>query len=65
VNRTPLISRLPKLPWINYVLFTNDNYRPRSQLLNSGYTAGGTSLVLRMQRNLIWVMSSRSPPNIF
>jgi Family of unknown function (DUF5309) len=46
VNRTPLISRTAKLPVGSPTfLFTNDNYRPRSALLSSGFTANGTSLV--------------------
>lgn len=45
VNRTPLTSRLPKLPVGSPTfLFTNDNYRPRSQLLSSGYSTTGTTL---------------------
>ena len=36
VNRTPLTSRLPKLPVGSaQFLVTNDNYRPRSQVLSS------------------------------
>jgi hypothetical protein len=49
VNRTPLISRLPKLPTGSpQFLVTNDNYRPRSNpMANSGALAsGGTSLVV-------------------
>ncbi len=46
VNRTPLITRSPKLPVGSPTfLFTNDNYRPRSQTLGTAYTAAGTSLV--------------------
>jgi Family of unknown function (DUF5309) len=45
VNRTPLISRLPKLPVGSPTfLITNDNYRPRSQLLSSSYSTTGTTL---------------------
>jgi hypothetical protein len=37
VNRTPLVSRLPKLPTGSpQFLVTNDNYRPRSNPLNNG-----------------------------
>jgi hypothetical protein len=37
VNRTPLISRLPKLPTGSpQFLVTNDNYRPRSNPMNNG-----------------------------
>jgi len=49
VNRTPLISRLPKLPTgAPQFLVTNDNYRPRSNPMNnSGVLASGaTSLVV-------------------
>jgi hypothetical protein len=45
VNRTPLISRLPKLPVGSPTfLFTNDNYRPRSQLISANYSTTGTTL---------------------
>jgi hypothetical protein len=45
VNRTPLLSRLPKLPVGSLdFYFTNDNYRPRSQLLSASYSTGGTTL---------------------
>lgn len=41
VNRTPLISRLPKLPTgAAQFLVTNDNYRPRSNPLNNSGTVG-------------------------
>ena len=49
VNRTPLISRLPKLPTgAPQFLVTNDNYRPRSNPMNNGgqLTAAATSLVV-------------------
>jgi uncharacterized protein DUF5309 len=37
VNRTPLVSRLPKLPTGSpQFLVTNDNYRPRSNPMNNG-----------------------------
>jgi hypothetical protein len=39
VNRTPLISRLPKLPTgAPQFLITNDNYRPRSQPLSAAFS---------------------------
>ncbi|QEH38656.1 hypothetical protein OJF2_72620 [Aquisphaera giovannonii] len=39
VNRTPLVSRLPKLPTgAPQFLITNDNYRPRSNPMNNGGT---------------------------
>lgn len=45
VNRTPLISRLPKLPVGSPTFyFTNDNYRPRSSTLSSSYSTTGTTL---------------------
>lgn len=45
VNRTPLLSRLPKLPVGSLdFYFTNDNYRPRSQNLSSSYSTTGTTL---------------------
>ncbi|WP_165221887.1 SU10 major capsid protein [Aquisphaera insulae] len=46
VNRTPLVSRLPKLPTGSpQFLVTNDNYRPRSNPLNNGaaVTAAATT----------------------
>ena len=49
VNRTPLISRLPKLPTGSpQFLVTNDNYRPRSNPMNNGgsLAAAATSLVV-------------------
>jgi hypothetical protein len=49
VNRTPLVSRLPKLPTGSpQFLVTNDNYRPRSNPLNNGgaVAAGATSIVV-------------------
>ena len=49
VNRTPLISRLPKLPTgAPQFLVTNDNYRPRSNPMNNGgqLAAAATSLVV-------------------
>jgi hypothetical protein len=49
VNRTPLTSRLPKLPTGSpQFLVTNDNYRPRSNPLNNSGTLGsgaGTAVV--------------------
>src|SRR3974390_3593993 len=48
VNRTPLVSRLPKLPVGSpQFLVTNDNYRPRSNPMNNGGTlaVGATSVV--------------------
>src|SRR5262245_33841305 len=48
VNRTPLVSRLPKLPTGSaQFLITNDNYRPRSNPLNnSGATGTGTTFTV-------------------
>jgi hypothetical protein len=49
VNRTPLISRLPKLPTgAPQFLVTNDNYRPRSNPMNNGgqLSSSATSLVV-------------------
>ena len=49
VNRTPLISRLPKLPTGSpQFLVTNDNYRPRSNPMNNGgvLTSAATSVVV-------------------
>jgi Family of unknown function (DUF5309) len=49
VNRTPLISRLPKLPTgAPQFLVTNDNYRPRSNPMNNGgqLAAAATSLIV-------------------
>ncbi len=47
VNRTPLISRLPKLPTgAPQFLITNDNYRPRSQPVAAAFTAGATTLTV-------------------
>jgi hypothetical protein len=49
VNRTPLISRLPKLPTGSpQFLVTNDNYRPRSNPMNNGgqLAAAATSLIV-------------------
>src|SRR4051794_31955976 len=49
VNRTPLASRLPKLPAGSpQFLVTNDNYRPRSNPMNNGgvLAAGATSMVV-------------------
>lgn len=49
VNRTPLISRLPKLPTgAPQFLVTNDNYRPRSNPMNNGgqLAAAATALVV-------------------
>lgn len=49
VNRTPLISRLPKLPTGSpQFLVTNDNYRPRSNPMNNGgvLTSTATSVVV-------------------
>src|SRR5258705_11059979 len=49
VNRTPLISRLPKLPTgAPQFLVTNDNYRPRSNPMNNGgqLAVAATSLVV-------------------
>lgn len=44
VNRTPLFSRLNKLPVGSPTfLITNDNYRPRSQLLTANYTTGSST----------------------
>src|SRR6516225_5967078 len=38
VNRTPLTSRLPKLPTGSpQFLVTNDNYRPRSQPISAAF----------------------------
>lgn len=47
VNRTPLVSRLPKLSTGSpQFLVTNDNYRPRSNPLGASYTAGSTTLTV-------------------
>jgi hypothetical protein len=49
VNRTPLVSRLPKLPTGSpQFLVTNDNYRPRSNPLNNGtaVTAAATTVTV-------------------
>jgi hypothetical protein len=47
VNRTPLVSRLAKLPvGSNQFLITNDNYRPRSTALTGAYSLAGTTLVV-------------------
>jgi hypothetical protein len=47
VNRTPLVSRLPKLPTGSpQFLVTNDNYRPRSQPLTASYSTGATTLTV-------------------
>src|SRR3974390_899432 len=49
VNRTPLVSRLPKLPTGSpQFLVTNDNYRPRSNPMNNGGTlaSGATSVTV-------------------
>ncbi len=47
VNRTPLLSRLPKLPTGSpQFLVTNDNYRPRSQALTASYGTTGTTLTV-------------------
>src|SRR5512147_599073 len=47
VNRTPLISRLPKVPVGSpQFLITNDNYRPRSFALQAAYTSAGTALTV-------------------
>jgi hypothetical protein len=49
VNRTPLVSRLPKVPTGSpQFLITNDNYRPRSNPMNNGaaLTAAATSVVV-------------------
>ena len=47
VNRTPLVTRLPKMPvGSNQFLITNDNYRPRSTTLSSAFTSNGTTLVV-------------------
>lgn len=44
VNRTPLVSRLPKLPVGSpQFLITNDNYRPRSNPLNNGGALNNTA----------------------
>ena len=44
VNRTPLISRLPKLPTGSpQFLVTNDNYRPRSNPMNNGGALSATA----------------------
>ncbi len=46
INRTPLLSRLPKLPTgsPNFLL-TNDNYRPRSRALTGSYTTGSSTVL--------------------
>ena len=45
VNRTPLLTRLPKLPVGSLdFYFTNDNYRPRSVNLSANYSTTGTTL---------------------
>ncbi len=45
VNRTPLLSRLPKLPVGSPSFFTtNDNYRPRSRAISADYSTTGTTL---------------------
>jgi hypothetical protein len=49
VNRTPLTSRLPKLPTgAPQFLITNDNYRPRSNPMNNGgaLASAATSVVV-------------------
>jgi hypothetical protein len=49
VNRTPLISRLPKLPTGSpQFLVTNDNYRPRSNPMNNGgqLASAATSVIV-------------------
>lgn len=48
VNRTPLSTRLPKLPVGSpNFLITNDNYRPRSTPLNNGAATGtGTTFTV-------------------
>jgi hypothetical protein len=49
VNRTPLTSRLPKLPTGSpQFLVTNDNYRPRSNPMNNGgsLASASTSVVV-------------------
>jgi hypothetical protein len=49
VNRTPLTSRLPKLPTGSpQFLVTNDNYRPRSNPMNNGgaLSSSATSVVV-------------------
>jgi hypothetical protein len=49
VNRTPLISRLPKLPTgAPQFLVTNDNYRPRSNPMSNGgvLASGATSVIV-------------------
>ena len=44
VNRTPLVSRLPKLPTGSpQFLVTNDNYRPRSNPMNNGGTLSSSA----------------------
>jgi hypothetical protein len=44
VNRTPLVSRLPKLPTGSpQFLVTNDNYRPRSNPMNNGAALSSTA----------------------
>jgi hypothetical protein len=49
VNRTPLVSRFPKLPVGSpQFLVTNDNYRPRSNPMNNGgaLSSSATSVVV-------------------
>lgn len=47
VNRTPLISRLPKLPTgAAQFLVTNDNYRPRSTTLTASTAASTTTIAV-------------------
>ena len=46
VNRTPLISRLPKLPVGSPTfMITNDNYRPRSLNISANYTTGSSTVL--------------------
>ena len=47
VNRTPMISRLPKLPTgAPQFYITNDTYRPRSQQTTAAFTSNGTTLTV-------------------
>ncbi|MGO9598113.1 MAG: DUF5309 family protein [Isosphaeraceae bacterium] len=49
VNRTPLVSRLAKLPTgAPQFLVTNDNYRPRSNPLNNGAQVTTTATTIGM-----------------
>src|SRR3954462_14027329 len=47
VNRTPLTARLPKQPVGSPTfLVTNDNFRPRSNPMNNGWSLASTTLTV-------------------